>query len=297
MASPEFHRLVDRMRARATPGVRPIAVLREEMEEVGRKFKTPADVAFTRVAANGVPAEWAVPPNADDGRTILYFHGGGYGVGSTASHRHLVARLAVAAGARALSVDYRLAPEHPFPAAVDDAVAVTRWLYGQGVKPEKLVFAGDSAGGGLAISAALASREAGLPLPAATVTMSPLTDLAKEGESMRTKVDLDPMVRPESSAGFAQRYMGAGKDYKTPLASPLYADHQGMPPMLILVGTWEVLLDDSTRIAARARADGVDVDLRVWDEMIHIWPYFADMIPEGREALTQMGDYIRARTG
>ena len=209
----------------------------------------------------------------------------------------MVAKLAAAAGARALSVEYRLAPEHPFPAAVEDAVAVTRWLYDQGVKPEKLVFSGDSAGGGLAIAAVLALRDAGLALPAATVTMSPLTDLAKEGESMRTKVDLDPMVRPESSAAFAQRYMGDGGDYKTPLASPLYADHRGMPPMLILAGTWEVLLDDSTRIAARARADGVDVDLRVWDEMIHIWPYFADFIPEGREALVQMGDYIRTRTG
>jgi monoterpene epsilon-lactone hydrolase len=296
MASPEFHRLVERMRARGRPGPQTIAELRANMEEVGRKFAPPAGVTFAPAEADGVPGEWASPPDADADTVIFYLHGGGYGIGSIASHRHLVGRLAQASAARGFSIDYRLAPEHPFPAAVDDAVAAARWLLQRGVKPERLVFAGDSAGGGLAIATCLALRDAGDPLPAALVCMSPLTDLAKEGQSMRTLVDLDPMVQPDSSAAYARRYMGEHGDLKTPLASPLYADLRGLPPMLILVGTWETLLDDSTRIGERARAAGVEVDLQVWDEMIHIWPYFADIIPEGREAIARMGDYIKSKT-
>ncbi len=295
MASPKFYRLVERMRARGNPGPRTIEELRADMEEVGRKFTPPAGVNFSPVDAGGVPGEWAIPSAGDTETVIFYLHGGGYGVGSIASHRHLVAQLAQASEARGFSIDYRLAPEHPFPAAVDDAVAAARWLLSQGVKPERLVFAGDSAGGGLAIATCLALRDAGDPLPAALVCMSPLTDLAKEGESMRTKADLDPMVRPESSEAYALRYVGAQGDRKAPLASPLYADLRALAPMQILVGTWETLLDDSTRIAERARAAGVDVDLQVWDEMIHIWPYFADIIPEGKEAIARMGNYIRSK--
>jgi epsilon-lactone hydrolase len=293
MPSPKFYRLVERMRANRTAGPQSIEDLRANMEEVGRKFTPPADISFTPVGADGVPGEWASPPGPDTGTVILYLHGGGYGVGSIASHRHLVAQLALASAARAFSIDYRLAPEHQFPAAVEDAVAAARWLLRQGVKPGRLVFAGDSAGGGLAIATCLALRDAGDPLPAALVCMSPLTDLAKEGESMRTKIDLDPMVNPEGSAAYARRYVGEHGDLKAPLASPLYADLRNLPPMQILVGTWETLLDDSTRIAQRARAAGVEVDLQVWDEMIHIWPYFADIIPEGKEAIARMGDFIR----
>jgi epsilon-lactone hydrolase len=295
MASPKFYRLVERMRANASPGRQTIDELRANMEEVGRKFTPPEGVVFAPADAFGVPGEWAEPAGADAGTVIFYLHGGGYGIGSIASHRHLVAQLAHASGARGFSINYRLAPEHKFPAAVDDAVAAARCLLRQGVKPERLVFAGDSAGGGLAIATCLALRDAGDPLPAALVCMSPLTDLAKEGESMRTKIDLDPMVNPDSSAAYALRYMGEHGDLKTPLASPLYADLKGLPPMQILVGTWETLLDDSTRIADRAQAAGVEVDLQVWDEMIHIWPYFADIIPEGKEAIARMGAYIREK--
>jgi acetyl esterase/lipase len=150
------------------------------------------------------------------------------------------------------------------------------------------------AGGGLALATLLALKEAGDKLPAAGVCMSPLTDLAKEGESMRTKVDVDPMVHPKSSTAYAQMYT-AGGNLKAPLASPLYADLKGLPPLLILVGTSEVLMDDSTRFAARARAAGVPVELEVWEEMIHIWPYFAAVLPEGRQAIERMGAFIRER--
>jgi len=295
MASPKFYRLVERIRANASPGPQTIEELRANMEEVGRKFTPPEGVVFTPADAFGVPGEWAEPAGVNAGSVVFYLHGGGYGIGSIASHRHLVAQLAHASGARGFSIDYRLAPEHKFPAAVEDAVAAARWLLRQGVRPERLVFAGDSAGGGLAIATCLALRDAGDPLPAALVCISPLTDLAKEGESMRTKIALDPMVNPDSSAAYALRYMGEHGDLKTPLASPLYADLKGLPPMQILVGTWETLLDDSTRIADRAQAAGVEVDLQVWDEMIHIWPYFADIIPEGKEAIARMGAYIREK--
>ena len=293
MASPEFHRLVERMRQRQPVAPQTLEELRARMEELGRKFAPPKDIAFTPTDAGGVAAEWAEPPGAEPGRALFYLHGGGYGIGSIASHRHLVGKLARSSGTRVLSLDYRLAPEHPFPAAVEDATAAARWLMRQGVASEHLVFAGDSAGGGLAIATCLALRDAGDSLPAALVCMSPLTDLAKTGESMRTRVALDPMVTPQSSAAYARRYVGKGGDLTAPLASPLYADLGGLPPLLILVGTAEVLLDDSTRIAERARAAGVDVELQVWEEMIHIWPYFADIIPEGREAIQRMSAYIR----
>ena len=293
MASPKFYRLVERMRAGKLSGPKRIEELRADMEEVGRKFTPPAGVAFAPVNAGGVPGEWATPSGANTAAVILYLHGGGYGIGSIASHRHLVAQIAQAASVRTLSIDYRLAPEHPFPAAVDDAVAAARWLMQQEIKPQHIVFVGDSAGGGLAIATCLALRDAGEATPAALVCMSPLTDLAKEGKSMRTKIDLDPMVNPESSEAYARRYVGEHGDRKAPLASPLYADLRGLPPVQILVGTWETLLDDSTRFADRARVAGVEVDLQVWDEMIHIWPYFADIIPEGKEAIVRMGDYIR----
>jgi acetyl esterase/lipase len=191
-----------------------------------------------------------------------------------------------------LSVDYRLAPEHQFPAAVHDGVAAYRWLRGQGVPATSIVIAGDSAGGGLALATLLSLKQAGDELPAGGVCMSPVTDLAKEGESMRTKVDVDPMVQPKSSAAYAQKYIGGG-DTKTPLASPLYAELKGLPPLHILVGTWEVLLDDSTRFARKAQAAGVAVDLEVWEEMIHIWPFFAAVLPEGRQAIDRMASFIK----
>ena len=297
MASPEFYRLLERMRARRPTAPQAIEQLRADMEAVGRIFQPPPDVTFTRIDAAGVPAEWANPPGAAPGRAVLYLHGGGYGIGSTASHRHLVGKLALAAGVRILSLDYRLAPEHPFPAALEDAVAAATWLLHEGIETARFAVAGDSAGGGLAIATCLALRDAGRTLPAAIVCMSPLTDLAKTGESMRTRADADPMVTPQSSAAYAARYVGADGDLRAPLASPLYADLTGLPPMLVLVGTAEILLDDSTRIAARARDAGVEVDLQVWNEMIHIWPYFADKIPEGRAAIELMGNYIRERTG
>jgi len=280
------------MRSRPRPENQTIDQARTGFIAVGRNFKPDSDASFEAVDAAGVPVEWVATKASKSLPVILFFHGGGYCIGSAQTHRDLVSRLCTASGARALSVDYRLAPENPFPAAVDDGVAAYRWLRGQGVPARSIVIAGDSAGGGLALATLLALKEAGDELPAGGVCMSPVTDHAKEGESMRTKVDLDPMVHPTSSTAYSQMYL-AGGDARAPLASPLYADLKGLPPLLILVGTWEVLLDDSTRFAEKAKASGVPVELEVWNEMIHIWPYFAAILPEGRQAIERMGTFIK----
>lgn len=295
MASSEFYAFVERVRSRPKAVGASIAETRAMLEKIGARMTLPPEVRYEAVDAGGVPAEWATPAECDTDRTVLFAHGGGYGYGSVATHRALAGRLAAAAAARVLSIDYRLAPEHPFPAAVDDAVAAYRWLIGQGVRPERLLLSGDSAGGGLALATLVALRDAAEPMPAGAICMSPMTDLAKEGESMRTKVDLDPLVDPETSTANAERYLGPDGDPKHPLASPLYADLRGLPPLLILVGTWEILLDDSTRFAERARAAGVDVELQVWEEMVHIWPYYAQFFPEGQQAIDTMGRFARAR--
>jgi len=226
---------------------------------------------------------------------MLYFHGGGYTIGSIASYRSFTGRLARATRGRLLSIGYRLAPEHPFPAALDDAVSSYRWLLEQGIPPSRIAVVGDSAGGGLALSLAIAVRDAGEPIPATIVVIGPSTDLAKEGASVKERAHLDPIVNYESSMAHALRYVGTQANLKHPLASPLYADLRGLPPLLIMVGTHEALFDDSTRLAAKAEAAGVEVQLDIWEEMIHVWPVFADILPEGRQAIDKIGDYIKAR--
>jgi len=293
--SPEYHRFIEKVRSRPKAVGATVEQTRETLEKIGARMSVPDGVTIASVDAGGVPAEWTTPDGVETGRVILYMHGGGYNYGSASSHRALAARIALAAEAQVLSIDYRLAPEHPFPAAVDDGVAAYRWLLNQGTPADRIVSAGDSAGGGLALATLVALRDAGDPTPAAYVGLSPLTDLAKEGESFRTKVDVDPLTDPESSAANAARYLGLDGDPKHPLASPLYADLAGLPPSLILVGTWEILMDDSTRLAERARAAGVDVDLQVWDEMVHIWPYYADFFPEARQAIDVIGAFVKAR--
>jgi epsilon-lactone hydrolase len=254
----------------------------------------PRGTSIDPVDAGGVPAEWVIAPGADSDRVLLYLHGGAYQIGSPGTHRHMVGLLSGAARARVLSVDYRLAPEHPFPAAVDDAVAAYRWLLAAGTDRSVLALAGDSAGGGLALASLVALRDAGEPMPAAAVVMSPWTDLALTGESLQTRADVDVLIKPGGMAETAQAYL-AGQDPRHPYASPLYADLHGLPPMLIHVGDAEVILDDSTRLAARARAHGVDVTLEVWEEMPHVWHAFAGMLPEADQAIERIGSWLTER--
>ncbi|HVM52052.1 MAG TPA: alpha/beta hydrolase [Acidimicrobiales bacterium] len=246
----------------------------------------------TAVDAGGVPAEWVVAPEADAGRTVVYFHGGGYCIGSVLGHRAMLSHVSAAARARVLSVGYRLAPEDPHPAALDDAVRAYRWaLTSGGADPARTVIGGDSAGGGLTVATLVALRDAGDPLPAAGVCLSPWVDLTQSGATIATKADVDPMVRAEDLGRWADAYRGE-RDAGDPAVSPLFADLAGLPPLLVDVGTAEVLLDDARRLAERASAAGVDVTLTVAEDMLHVWHFFAGAVPEADEAVARVGAFI-----
>src|SRR5574341_1198908 len=270
----------------------PIEQSRAAFDAISNMFVLAADVTREPVDVDGTPGEWISVTSAPGDTVILYLHGGGYVIGSINSHREMISRIARASGARALAIDYRLAPEHPFPAAVEDATKAYRWLLKQGIRPDKIVIEGDSAGGGLTVATLLALRDAGDPLPAAGVCISPWTDLEITGESMVTKADVDPMIRPQDAKGGAERYHGK-TDPSHPLISPINADLSGLPPLLVQVGTSEVLLSDSTRLAERAKAAGVDVTLEEWDEMIHVWHFFAFILPEAQQAIERIGEFVR----
>jgi len=248
----------------------------------------------TPVDAGGVPGEWVVAPEADDDRVILYLHGGGYCMGSPSSHRRLVAELSKQAKARVLSLDYRLAPEHPYPAAVDDAVAAYRWLLAQRIPAARIAISGDSAGGGLTLATLLALRDAGDALPAAGVPLSAWTDMEGTGETMKTKASVDRMIQPDRLKETADWYAN-GADMQQPHLSPVHGDYAGLPPLLMQVGGAEVLLDDSTRVAQRAKADGVDVTLEVWDDMPHVFQAFTGLLPEADEAIAVIGEFLKTR--
>ena len=272
-----------------------VAEQRAQYERAEKAFPIAADVKVEHVAVPTVPAEWLTPPGARAGAAVLYLHGGGYVIGSPRSHRHLAAAIGAAARSSVLLPEYRLAPECPFPAAVDDAVAAYRWLLERPVAPREIVIAGDSAGGGLTVATLLALRDAGVPLPAAAVCISPWTDLTCSGESYRTRAAVDPIVTREAVGPMATAYL-AGGDPKGALASPLFADLGGLPPLLIQVGDAEVLLDDATVLAEHARKAGVDVTLEVWDEMIHVWHWFFPMLDEGQRAIDRIGEFVRTKT-
>ena len=269
---------------------------RRSFEQMTDGFNVDVQAKYSRVNAGGVTAEWVAAAGASDSRVVLYFHGGGYIIGSPRTHRPMLAHLSTDSGARVLSLDYRLAPEHPFPAPVEDAVASYRWLLSEGYDPARIALAGDSAGGGLTVAALVQIRYLGLPVPAAGVCVSPWVDMEGLGESMETRAAVDPMVGKENLMVSAKTYLG-GADPRAPLAAPLYADLRGLPPLLIQVGDAEVLLDDSTRLAGIAREAGVKVQMDVWDDMIHVWPLFAPILPEGKQAIAQAGEFIKKHTG
>ncbi|MFI5364586.1 MAG: alpha/beta hydrolase [Candidatus Binatia bacterium] len=294
MASQELSMIINMMKSFAPKTEPTIAEMRAGMESMALMAQIPADVKREPVDAGGVPAEWVTAPGVDARRVILYLHGGGYTIGSINTHRELAARLSRAAAARVLLIGYRLAPEHPHPAAVEDATAAYRWLLAQGVQASRLIVAGDSAGGGLTVATLVALRDAGAPLPAAGVCLSPWIDLEGTGESMTTKAAADPMVQRDGLLKMAAAYL-AGQDPRTPLAAPLYANLSGLPPLLIQVGTAETLLDDATRLAERARKAGVDVTLDTWDDMIHVFQAFGTFLPEARQAIDRIGEFVKQR--
>ncbi len=272
--------------------------MRAAMAAGGDATPVPEGVTFTAVDAGGVPAEWNDAEGVRQDRVLIYYHGGGYCMGSLNTHRGHTARISQLANLRVLAVDYRLGPEHPHPAAVEDAVTAYRFVLNQGIAPGKTALAGDSAGGGLTVAALLAIRDRGLPLPACGAGISSWTDLTASGDSIKTKAKEDPIIGGTDALQLmVEAYVGLDGDRKAPLASPLFADLSGLPPLLLQVGTAEVLLDDSTRLAERAEAAGVDVTLKVWQDMFHVWHAFAELLPEGMEATQELADYVNARLG
>jgi acetyl esterase/lipase len=278
---------------RSKPRPRGFAERRMRMDEIGAHPIAP-DVALEEGSLAGVPIEWSLAPGGDPSRVVIYFHGGGYCSGSIASHRGLVAEAGRAAGARTLAVRYRLAPECPFPAALDDARAAYAFLIGQGIAPQHIALGGDSAGGGLCLALLTSLRDAGHPLPACAWLISPWVDLEMTGASLAAKAAVDPLISKRYLEELAAAYLGGG-DPANPLISPLHADLTGLPPMLVQVGSAETLLDDAVRIAGRAGAADVSVTLEIWPHMIHAWPLWAAELEEGRAALQSAGAFIRAR--
>jgi acetyl esterase/lipase len=251
--------------------------------------RVPPDISLTAPVQEGVRGEWVAP--ADPRQTLVYFHGGGYIGGSVETYRRTTFALARAARARVFALDYRLAPEHRFPCAVEDGLAAYRYVLGEGKGAGRVAFVGDSAGGGLLLATMLAARAAGLPLPSAGVCYSPLTDLASTGGSLDTNDRRCAMFYGDSLRRAAPIYLG-GADAREPLASPLYADLAGLPPLQIFVSTSETLLDDALRLAEKAKAAGVLVDLQVWKNLPHVWPIFAGQLPEARRALRLTAEFI-----
>jgi epsilon-lactone hydrolase len=271
----------------------PMDELRRRYDAFSTVLLPPASVSIEPAELGGVKGEWITPAQPVAGRTMLYLHGGGYVIGSPTSHRHLAGAIAEAVAAPLFVADYRMAPDHPFPAAVEDALAAYEALLERGQDPAQLIVAGDSAGGGLTLATLLAARDRRLPLPAAAVLISPWTDLGLSGETMTTLRTRDPILHKKRLVEMAGLYLD-GKDPLTPLASPLYADLAGLPPLLIQVGSEELLLDDSRRLAARAADQGVAAELEIWDEMIHVWHFFYPQLQEGREAIAKIGAFVAA---
>jgi monoterpene epsilon-lactone hydrolase len=284
---------VERMAARPDMD---LETLRDMFEEWHLLTAEPEGVCYAEVDAGGVPAMWCIPQGAATDRVLIWTHGGGYVVGSMHSHRKVAAHLAKAAGTRALVIDYRRAPEHPHPAQVEDAVTAYRWLLRQGVRPEHIGTTGDSAGGALCTSMVLKLRDDGEPLPACIMPQSPWYDMEGKGETLDSRSSVDALVQRDILLNMAGMFLGPNPPHD-PLANPLYADPKGLPPMLIHVGDFETLLDDSLRFARHAEQAGVDVTLEVHPEMQHVFQFMAGRAPEADASIARMGAWARSKLG
>jgi monoterpene epsilon-lactone hydrolase len=290
---------IDAIRTLLTSKPRPIgwAQRRARLDEVGSVWTIADDIRCEAVDCNGVPGEWSIAPGSDASRVLLFFHGGGYCSGSILSHRRMVSEAGRAAKMRTLAIDYRRAPEHPFPAQHEDALAAWRFLRAQGIAANHIAVGGDSAGGNLTLSLIGRLRAADEALPACGWLVSPWTDLTMSGASLASKDAVDPIIHKVYLEELAQAYVPAGMDRKDPLISPLFANLSGFPPMLIQVGSAETLLSDATRLAEALGAADVEVSLEIWPHMIHAWPVWNAALEGGRAALAHAGQFIRAATG
>lgn len=292
--SPELDRVINIMKAIRSKPPADIHEARAILDQAFGEYRPADDVTVFEIDADGVPCQWITAPDVPQDRLIIYFHGGAYAACSATTHQDLISRLSRASGAAALGVDYRLAPEYLFPAAVEDSLAAYNWALGHGFEPGNIVLAGDSAGAGLVLSVLLAAKDSGVPLPAAGVCYSPWVDLECIGSSMSANDHLDDFIKYGGLSARAQAYLGDA-DPKHPWASALHADLSGLPPLLIHVGSAETLLDDSTRLVEVAEKAGVDVTLKIWEDMVHVWQVFAAILPEGQQSIEETGDFIRER--
>ncbi len=272
----------------------PIEVRRRRIDSAARRaIRLPHGVSLKTIAANGVPSDWLEPDESVPGRAILYLHGGAYVICSPSTHLGLAGNLAQTSQARVLLIDYRLAPENPFPAALEDALSGYRWLLDQGFAPEHIAIGGDSAGGGLTLATAFSLRDNQHKMPGALFLLSPWTDLTFSGESIHTRADRDPLLRLTDDDWLVKVYAnGHPLDY--PYISPLFGDMHDLPPTFIQVGTEEILYDDSFRLEQKARAAGVDVTLETWPGMWHVFQGFVPYVPESRQAIEKIGEFVRS---
>ena len=294
MADAEIERIRALLLARPRPPE--LSERRRRLDMLGEQSPLPADVRVTPETANGVAAEWTVTPEADPSRVLLFLHGGGYVSGSIASHRSMVAEAGRQAKARTLALGYRLAPEHPYPAALEDALAGFRFLVASGFDPGRIALSGDSAGGGITVATLVTLRDNREALPGCAWCISPWVDLEMTGASMSGKARIDPLIGIDYLRELAGLYLG-GADPRLPKASPLHADLRGLPPMLIQCGSAETLLDDSVRLAGAAASADVAMTMEIYPDMIHVWPLFHQQVAAGRRALAAAGRFIRAAIG
>ena len=270
---------------------------RARLDEVGAVWPVAKDIALESVDAGGAPAEFSLAPGGDPAKVLLFFHGGGYCSGSIVSHRRMVTEAGRACGVRTLAVGYRLAPEHPFPAALDDAIGAWRYLRGTGIEAGKILVGGDSAGAGLTLALIQQLRAAGEALPACGWLVSPWTDLTMSGATLSAMDADDPLIHKGYLEELAAAYVPAGMDRKDPRLSPLFANLAGLPPLLVQVGSEETLLADATRFAEAAGAARVPVALEIWPDMIHAWPLWNARLEAGRRALAHLGAFVRDPVG
>ena len=286
---------IDAIRALLGAKPRPVgwAERRQRLDEVGAVWPVADDVRLTPVDLGGVPGEWSVVPGADASRALIFFHGGGYCSGSILSHRRMATEAGRAGGLRTLAVGYRLAPEHPFPAACDDALTAWRDLRREGYPAERIAVGGDSAGANLTLALIGELKRAGEDLPCCLWLVSPWADLAMSGATLASKSEVDPLIHREYLEELAAAYAPQGMDRKEPDLSPLYADLKGLPPALIQVGSAETLLDDAVRLAAALGQADVAATLEIWPHMIHAWPLWNARLEPGRRALAHAGAFLR----
>ncbi len=291
------HLLKGKLKAEVINQNTSILELRKNTEEAAMRMMKAIDgITYRQAAYENLYAEWVEAENAPKDKVVLYFHGGGFVMGSTKSHRNIVGNFVKRLGINALVFDYRLAPEHPAPAAVFDGAAMYAWLLEQGYKAHNIAFAGDSAGGGIQLATLLKCKEDGLPMPAACAAFSPCTDMTMSGESHRTRIKADPCTPRGANETYMGYYVGKG-DPRHPYASPLFGDLQGLPPVMIQVGDDETLRDDSVYFAEKAKQAGVEVKIKVWQGMFHCFPLLAPMFPEATEALDETCRFIREKLG